>query len=263
MFVELDGLTLHCELDGPEGSVPLVFVNSLGTDLRIWNGVTPGFTDRFRTVRYDKRGHGLSDAPAGLHGLAEHTRDLHLLLERFEVAPAVVVGVSVGGMIAMDLASRHPDAVRALVLCDTAARIGTPEFWRSRMDRVRRQGLPRVAGELVRNWFAPSFEDREPAAYRGYQNMLSRMPEEGYVGTCAALAEADLSEIVGDLTQPALVVFGADDCATPPEMGRELARILADSPFELIEDAGHLPCIEQPAALADRIDGFLQEHGYG
>jgi 3-oxoadipate enol-lactonase len=116
-----------------------------------------------------------------------------------------------------------------------------------------------LADALVARWFAASFAQREPAAYRGYRNMLARMPVEGYLATCATLRDADLREVVQTIQAPALVLCGDEDVATPPSVGRALAEALPHARFALIEQAGHLPCIEQPAALAAQLDQFLRE----
>jgi 3-oxoadipate enol-lactonase len=263
MFVTLDAVTLHCQRQGSEAGPPLVFVNSLGTDLRIWDALVTDFADRYGVLRYDKRGHGLSDAPPGPYRIADHSGDLQRLLAHFDIDGAFVVGVSVGGMIALDLAARHPERVAGLVLCDTGAKIGVPDFWNARIQAIRERGLPAVAREILQRWFAPSFAKREPAAYQGYYNMLSRTLEAGYLGTCAAIRDADLRAELRSVEQPVLVLFGAADVSTPPSLGRELADALPDARFEVIDDAGHLPCVEQPNALATRIKEFLQEHGYG
>ena len=133
VFVTVDGVTLHCRVDGPEPGPAVVFVNSLGSDLRIWDEVVRFLPDTYRILRYDKRGHGLSDTPQGPYRLEDHTRDLGLLLDRFGMQRVAVVGISVGGMIAMDLAAREPGRVDRLVLADTGTTIGTTESWNERI----------------------------------------------------------------------------------------------------------------------------------
>jgi 3-oxoadipate enol-lactonase len=262
-FTTINGLTLHYTLDGLSTGMPLVFLNSLGTDLRMWDKLISHLAGRYRLIRYDKWGHGLSDCPPGPYTLRDHTHDLSGLLTHLQIDEAILVGDSVGGMIALDFAISRPNQVKALILCDTAAKIGTAEYWNERIETLRQHGLPYLADAILERWFSPAFAEQYPAAYRGYFNMLTRIPLEGYIATCEAIRDADLRSVVPSIEVPTLVVTGAEDGATPPELVRGLAEALPQARFELIEGAGHLPGIEQPAALATKIDQFLQENGYG
>ena len=156
-FATINGLTLHYTLDGLPAGEPLVFLNSLGTDLRIWDKVIPHFIDRYTLIRYDKRGHGLSDCPPGPYTLRDHTNDLAGLLVHLQVDKAILIGDSVGGMIALDFAASRPHQVAALVLCDTAAKIGTPEYWQERIEALRQDGILPLATGILSRWFSPSF----------------------------------------------------------------------------------------------------------
>ncbi|MDX1520129.1 MAG: 3-oxoadipate enol-lactonase [Anaerolineae bacterium] len=257
-FAPAGAITLHYAIDGLTGGTPLVFINSLGTDLRIWDRVVPYFAHRYPLVRYDKRGHGLSDAPPAPYTVADHTDDLAQLLAYLRVEAAILIGVSVGGMIALDYALTYPDQVKGLVVCDTAAKIGEADLWNTRIETIHQNGIESLADAVLERWFSPMFAAQTPAAYRGYFNMLTRTPVAGYNGTCAALRDTDLRDAVGLINVPTLVVCGAEDGATPPELVRGLAESIPGARFALIEKAGHLPSIEQPAALAQEINDFLK-----
>lgn len=259
-FVTVDNVTLHYRLQGAEGGLPLVFVNSLGTDLRIWDGVAARLEDRYRIVRYDRRGHGLSESPPGPYTLAGERAELAGLLAHLGVTEPLVAGISVGGMIALDYAAHF--AVRGLVVCASALRFGNAEFWQARSAAVAEQGMAAMAPTLAPRWFAPAFAAREPAAYRGYLTMLARMPADGYRATCELLAHADVSDQAQAVAAPALVLAGAQDVSSPPELVQQVAAALPDARFAVIEEAGHLPCIEQPAQMARQIAQFLQEIAY-
>ena len=254
----LTGATmLHYRQERTGVGTPLVFINSLGSDLRIWDGVIAAFAQYHPIIGYDKRGHGLSDCPAGPYTLRDHANDLAGLLAHLAVPNAILIGVSVGGMIALDFAHTYPERVKALVLCDTGAKIGTADYWTERITAVRAKGLEPLAGAILTRWFSSSFAQIEPAAYRGYYNMLTRTPLEGYAATCEARRDADLRDAVQTIQMPTLVLCGDQDLATPPSLGRELAAALPNAYFDLIKDAGHLPSLEQPAALAGKIEHFL------
>jgi 3-oxoadipate enol-lactonase len=258
-FAIVGDITLHYSLEGVTDGVPLVLINSLGTDLRLWDRLVPHFDHRFALIRYDKRGHGLSDCPPGPYSIQDQANDLAGLLEYLQLKQVILIGISVGGMIALAYAGRDPDRVKALVLADTAAKIGVPEFWDERIKAIQTNGLAGMAETILARWFSPAFPAQRPADYRGYANMLTRTPAAGYIATCQALQAADLSPLAATIQTPALVLCGAEDLATPPERSRELAAALRNARFELIEQAGHLPCVEQPAAMAEKITRFLQE----
>jgi 3-oxoadipate enol-lactonase len=260
-FVAVGGVNLYYTVEGC-GGLPLVFINSLGTDLRIWDKLTPYFVERFGIIRYDKRGHGLSDCPQGPYSIRDHTQDLAGLLGYLSVNQAILIGISVGGLIALDYTGKYPQRVRALVLCDTGVRIGTADLWNRRIEAIRKHGMEAVTEAVLGRWFVPEFSRQNPAAYQEYYDMLTQMPAVGYTATCEALRDAHLRDIVGTIGVKSLVLCGSEDTATPPELGRELAASLKDAQFELIENAAHLPCIEQPAAMAAMMLRYFQENGY-
>jgi len=262
-FECIGGLTLHYTFNGTPEAQSLVFINSLGTDLRIWDDVVACLEGQFDVLRYDLRGHGLSDIPPGPYSIHDHADDLYVLLKQLGLKDVILIGISVGGMIAMDYAILHGDNVRALVLSDTAPRIGTPESWSVRMDAVRRRGLADVAREIVPRWFALEFAKRQPDDYHGMINMLARMPDDGYIATCEALRVGDLSPGLASIKAQSLVLCGTEDAATPPDQVRELSSLLPDSQFVLVEHAGHLPCIEQPQVVAAAMNQFFEANGYG
>jgi pimeloyl-ACP methyl ester carboxylesterase len=163
----------------------------------------------------------------------------------------------------MEFAANHPSAVPAMVLADTASRIGSAASWQQRIVAVQRLGMEQLAPTVLEIWFSASFHSNEPAQSSGFRNMLARMPAEGYAASCAALMESDLTERVASIQVPALVLTGQEDRATPPEQGRSLASALPSARFELLAGAAHLPCIEQPERMATVIRRFLQEQHYG
>jgi len=182
-------------------------------------------------------------------------------MDHLGVTGAVVCGLSVGGMIAQQLAAERPDLVRGLILCDTGAKLGTPEMWQERITTTMTKGIAAMADAVMERWFTPAFRATDPA-FPVWRNMLCRTTPGGYAGTCAAIRDTDLVASTSRLRLPCLAVCGDRDGATPPDLVRETAALIPGSRFELIEGAGHLPCIEQPDALAGLIGGFLREIGH-
>lgn len=260
-FMRANGVVLHYE-DTGGGKPALVFANSLGTDFRIWDAVAEILGQSYRLIRYDKRGHGLSEAPAAPYAMADHVGDLAALLEALGVETAAVVGLSVGGVIAQGLAAKRPDLVAALVLCDTAHRIGTTESWNARIAAVSKDGLESIADNVMKLWFTPAFRDPGNARFAGCRNMLVRTPLDGYLGTCAALRDSDLTESTRALKVPVLCIVGEQDGSTPPDLVRSMSDLIRNSQLRIIPDAGHIPCVEQPQAVADLIGLFLKGARY-
>lgn len=258
-FVRVNGVVLHYEDRGGRDRPALVFSNSLGTDFRIWDAVVGLLGDRWRIVRYDKRGHGLSEATPAPYRVDDHVADLEALLSHLGVGSCALVGLSVGGVIAQGLAAARPDLVKALVLMDTAAKIGTDELWNARIEAVGKGGIASLADAIMQRWFTPSYRSPDNPDFVGYTAMLTRTTPDGYAGTCAALRDADLTASTRALALPVLAIAGDQDGATPPELVRATADLIRGSQFRIIADAGHLPCIEQPAAVSNLIANFLRE----
>ncbi|MCC2689689.1 MAG: catD 1 [Rhizobiaceae bacterium] len=259
-FATIGSVTLHYHLRGGDRPL-LVFVNSLGTDFRIWRQVAPEFEDRFSVLCYDKRGHGLSDLGAPPYAMADHVDDLSGLVDHVGAKQVVVCGLSVGGLIAQGLFDRRPGMVRALVLCDTAHRIGTMQSWNERIDAVKEHGVASVADGVLEKWFTPHFHQRRRADLAGCRNMLVRQPAEGYAGTCAAIRDADHTDMVKRITVPTLCMAGDQDGATPPELVRSMAELIPGAEFSIVEGAGHIPCVEKPAELVALMKDFLERNG--
>ncbi len=261
-FTTVAGLTTHYTFEGRGGDRVLVFVNSLGTDLRLWDELMPELAAHFAIVRYDLRGHGLTDCPAGPYAIDDFADDLEGLVAALELDELALVGSSIGGMIALEFAARRPDLIDALILLDTQARIGSAEGWDQRIEAVQQQGLPRLAPQVMKIWFSEQFAGRRPEVAGGFRNMLVRSPAEGYTASCAALRDADLSDRLGAVQSPTLVMAGEYDRSTTPDQCRQLAESLPAGRFSLIEGAGHLPSVERPNQVARQLTGFLKEHGY-
>lgn len=262
-FIRANGIVFHTRLLGQPDGPALVFANSLGSDFRIWDEVAARLASRYRILLYDKRGHGLSDAPTGPYTIDDHADDLEALLDHFGIASAAIVGLSVGGMIAQRLAIRAPDRVTALVLCCTGARIGTSEGWANRINSVERGGIASVAESILELWFTQDFRRNRPSDFAGWRNMLVRTPVEGYVATCATVRDTDLRADAARIAAPVLCVAGDQDGSTPPDLVQATAQLIPGSRYALIPDAGHIPCVEQPDVLADLIEDHLEGSSHG
>lgn len=262
-FVRTNGVLLHYRLHGRSGAPAVVLTNSLGTDARIWDEVIDILADRYRVLSYDKRGHGLSDAPAGEYSLDDHVADLAGLLDHAGFDRVALAGVSVGGLIAQRFALLHPGRLAALVLSDTAAKVGDAAMWDGRIAAIRGDGLGAIADGIMGRWFSPEFRRTRPDDLAGWRNLFVRSDVVGYCGTCATLRDADLGAQVGTIGVPTLVIVGEHDGSTPVPLVRALTGAIPGARFEVIANAGHIPSIEQPAATAALMAAHFKGAGHG
>lgn len=257
--IRANGVLTHVLDEGPRDGPALVFSNSLGTDLRVWDPLMGLLPRGLRTIRYDTRGHGLSETPPAPWRIEDAADDLGALLDALGVHGAVVCGLSVGGLIAQSLARRRPELASALILMDTAAKIGSDEIWNPRISTVETEGIAAIADATMERWFAPAFRESDEA--RLWRAMLERTPADGYARLAAAIRDADLRGDAPGIAVPVLALAGSEDGATPPDLVRGTAGMIPGARFEVVEGVGHLPCVEAPEETARLIAGFLGRTG--
>ena len=259
-IANLGDIRLHYRIDGNPNGRPVVFANSLGTDLRLWDQVLPLLPQNLKYIRYDKRGHGLSECPTGAYSMGTLVRDVERLMDHLEVKDAMFVGLSIGGLIAQGLAVKRLELVRAMVLSNTGAKIGTPEMWDQRIAAVKEGGIEALADSIMLRWFSGPF--RETEAFHAWRNMLVRQPQDGYTGCSAAISGTDFYSTTATLRLPTLGIAGTEDGSTPPDLVKETVDLVPGSQFHLIRKAGHLPCVEQPEEYAETLIKFFKETGH-
>ena len=259
-IADLGDVQLHYRLDGPEDGAPLLLVNSLGTDLRLWDDLLPLLPDGLRIIRYDKRGHGRSSLPDAPCTMGALVKDAEALLDHLGQRDAVVVGLSIGGMIAQGLAVKRLDLVRGLVLSNTAAKIGTRQIWQDRARVVETRGLEPLADGILARWLPPRAQAGPQAAR--CREMLIAQPARGYAACCLAIAGTDFYTPTASLRLPLLGIAGSEDRATPPDLVRETVDLVPGARFCLMRGAGHLPPVDAPADYATILGDFLREIGH-
>ncbi len=259
-ILKLDDVALHYRVDGDPDAPPVVFANSLGTDMRLWDPILPLLPAGLRIIRFDKPGHGLSSCPDAPYSMGALIRHTEALMDYLEVKDCLFVGLSIGGMIAQGLAVKRLDLVRAMVLSNTAAKIGNPTMWDDRIAAVRKGGIESLADAVMERWFSSGF--RGTPELELWRNMLVRQPDEGYIGCSAAISGTDFYTSTAGLRLPTLGIAGAEDGATPPDLVRETINLIPGSSFHLIRRAGHLPCVEQPVEYAKVLTDFMQTIGH-
>jgi 3-oxoadipate enol-lactonase len=251
--------TLHRRLDGPRNAPVLVLSNSLGTTLELWAANVTAWAGALRLVRYDQRGHGQPDAPAGPYTIEQLGLDVLALLDELQLERVSFCGLSLGGATGLWLAANANGRIDRLVLACTSARFGDPEPWLERASIVRQRGVEAVADGVVSRWFTPRFAAEHPGLVSGYREMLLTTPAEGYAGACEAIAGWDFRDRLGSIAASTLVLSGADDPATPPEHGRLLADGIPGAELVVLPEAAHLANVEQPDAFAALVVDHLRE----
>lgn len=263
-FVQAGDVTLHVRQDAAAGgtspTTPILYLHSLGADLRIFDGVVARLPAQ-RHLRMDLRGHGLSDAPPGPYSILQLAEDAMSVLDAAGAATAVLVGVSVGGMVALRAALDWPHRVAGLVLSNTAAKIGGADVWRARIEVVEEQGVGALADSTLLRWFPEGFRHANEPLVNGLTNMISRTSATGYAGVSAAIATEDLRRRLHEAQTPTLVVGGSHDMSTPPPLVAELAEALPSATLQVIDDAGHLPMVDAPERFTELLQQYLNARG--
>lgn len=250
-FTCINGRVLHFLFRPGNGHLPIVFANSLGTDFRIWDEVIERLPEDATTLQYDKSGHGLSEE--GAVTISDHAADLAALMDTLGLAQALVCGVSVGGMIALELSLARPDLTVGLFLSNTGYKIGTYEMWNDRIKAVNELGLEAMADDLLERWFSGNFWQNETVQIAGYRMMLSRTPAQGYASICAAIRDVELSNKIVSINCRTFCLAGSEDKATSPEVVAALADKIPGAMYHTIEGVGHIPAIEAPDTVAQHI----------
>jgi len=255
-FAQLKDARIHYELSGTENADALVFSNSLGETLAMWDAQSASLKAQFRVLRYDTRGHGKSSATPGPYTIDQLSHDVLALLDTLHLDRVHFCGLSMGGMTGMWLALHAPQRLRKLILCNTAAKIGTAENWNARIETVRKTGMKAISSAVIERWLSPRFRAASPQIVSETLRILESADPEGYAANCAAVRDFDARETVASIKVPTLVIAGTYDPATTPEDGRYLANKIQGARYVELE-AAHLSNIEQPERFNAELRAFL------
>ncbi len=257
-FFEYDGFRTHYELDGTASAPVLALSNSLGTNLSMWNSQIAHFARTFRVLRYDTRGHGQSSVTPGNYTIELLANDLLHLLDYLKIPQASFCGLSMGGMIGLWLGINRPERFDKLVLCNTAAKIGTAEFWSDRIEKVKREGTQSIAQGLLERWFTLTFRSQSVEIVEAAKQMLLDTSAEGYAACCAAVRDGDFREQLKQIRVPTLIVAGAQDPVIPlPDAHFMIEQIPGPQYLEL--QASHLSAVEATDAFGEGVLRFLTQ----
>lgn len=251
-----DGCRIAWRIDGPEGAPVLVLSNSLGTTMDMWLPQLPALSERFRVLRYDQRGHGASDAPAGAYSLDRLGRDVVELLDALGLDKVDFCGLSLGGMTGQWLGVFAPERFNRIILANTAAYMGPPSGWQGRIGVVLDKGMSAIASAVLDRWFTPEFLTGSPEAVASVGAFIDATSAVGYAGCCSAIRDMDMRPVIGLIKNPVLVIIGGRDPATPPAQGEEIVTAIAGAKGVTF-DAAHLSNVEQPEQFTAALLEFL------
>jgi 3-oxoadipate enol-lactonase len=250
---------LDYTLQGPAGKPVLVLSNSLGTNRHMWDSQVAAFTEHFQVLRYDTRGHGQSLVSAGTYSIEQLGGDVLALLDALQLDKVHFCGLSMGGLIGQWLGINAGERLHKLVICNTAAKIGTQDVWNPRIEMVLGQGeqaMVALRDASIARWFTPAFAEANPSETRRVTDMLAATSPQGYAANCAAVRDADFREQLGAIKAPLLVIAGTEDAVTTPADARFIQSQVAGAEYAEFA-AAHLSNVEVGAPFSDRVIEFL------
>ena len=255
-YLTNDGARLYYQLEGRDDAPVLVLSNSLGTTLDMWAPQMPALLQHFRVLRHDCRGHGRSEVTPGPYTIAQLGADVLALMDHLGIARAHFCGLSMGGMIGMWLGTHHAHRLDRLVLCNTAAKIGTPDTWNPRIAKVEAEGMASIVDIVLDRWFTAGFRQRAPEQVNIVRGMLLDTAPAGYSANCAAVRDMDQRADIASISVPTLVIAGTHDGSTPAADGRAVADAIPGARYVEL-DAAHLSNWEQSEQFTQALLGFL------
>jgi 3-oxoadipate enol-lactonase / 4-carboxymuconolactone decarboxylase len=259
-FIRAGDIVVHYQLEGPPEAPLLMFGNSLGTNFHVWDAPAARLSERYRLLRYDMRGHGLTDCPEGDWSIDLLARDAVALLDALHLQRFSYCGLSIGGMVGQRLGAIAADRLDTLVLADTAMVIGPPSLWEERVAALRKNGLASLCQGVMARWFTRRFHEEQADALRGFSNMLVRTPAEGYAKCGLAIRDADLTADARRIACPTLVLVGEEDGATTPEAARALRDAIGSkAQLSIIPGCAHIPPGEKPDEFTHLVVVFLEK----
>jgi 3-oxoadipate enol-lactonase len=258
MIAADDGARLNVKVEGAQDAPVLMLSNSLGTDLSMWDAQAEIFAKHYRLVRYDRRGHGKSDAPKGPYSIERLGRDVIAILDALKIKKTNWCGLSMGGMVGMWLGANAPGRIERLVLSNTACRYPVPDLWNERIRTVTEKGTAAIVQGTMERWFSKDFREGPDAArMTPLRKVFLKTNAQGYVGCCGAIRDMDQSESIRTVTAPTLIIAGTHDMATTPKDAEYIQSRIRGAKLQMFPTA-HIANVEVPEAYADAVLAHLR-----
>ncbi len=262
MQARINGIMMNYQVDGAEGAPPVILHHPLATDLTIWDELVASLKNDYRLVRFDARGHGATEAPAGPYDLPGLARDVIALMDHLNIKTAGYIGVSMGGMIGQYLAVDHGDRFDAIMLVATSSRIPdeAKPLWRDRVVVAREQGMTSQVAPAMQRWVAKSTMEKNPALVARLSRMIEATALEGYAGWCAAIANLNITSRLNSVTVPVAVVVGDEDVGTPPAAAKVIHDNIPGSSLHIMKGVAHQGHVEDAATFNGLARTFLDSN---
>lgn len=254
--IDADGCPLHVEISGPDDAPVLMLSNSLGTTLHMWDAQVPAFSEKYRVVRYDRRGHGRSGVTPGPYSMGRFGQDAIAIMDALRLKTVNWLGLSMGGMVGQWLGANAPDRIGKLILSNTTSHYADKAPWDTRIKTIREKGMAGIADMVMNVWFTERFRNANPAEVERMRAMLAATPPEGYIACCEAIRDMDLRDGLPSIKAPTMVIAGQHDPATNIGAG-EYIRSHIPGASMIVLDAAHISNVEQPEAYTKEVLAFL------
>ena len=254
---KVNGVDIAYRFDGPKDGRVLLVANSLMANGSMWDWNLPALADRYRVLRYDKRGHGQSGVSPGPYTIAQLADDAVGLLDALGIEKAHFMGLSIGGMIGQQLGARYPERVHSLSLCNSASEMPPRSLWEERFEIARTQGIAGLVEGTIKRWFTAPFIERAPKDIEKVRHMILGTNVDGYMACGSAVRDMAQSTMLLKIKTPTLVLSGQYDPACTVDQGTVLHRLIDGSKMVVLQDAAHLSNIEQPAGFNSAVRAFI------
>lgn len=255
--VEANGINITYRFDGPEDAPVVMLSNSLMSNHTMWDPQMSVLTESFRVLRYDTRGHGDTDAPAGPYTIQLLAEDAIALLDALNIDKVHFAGLSMGGMIAQYLGANYSGRLHSLMLCDTASEMPTLEMWNERISTAESKGIVGLLDGTLQRWFTAPFLENDKAAVEKVADMIRTTDTGGYIGCASAVRDMSQTAILSNISVPTIIIVGEDDPACTVEQSRVLEENIKGSELVVLKNAAHLSNIEKTDKFNEAMMGFL------
>jgi len=258
MKIKANGITFNYDVTGIDGAPWLIFSNSLATNLHMWDQQAVDLKNSFRILRYDQRGHGQTEAPAGRYTFELLVADVIALMDALGVARAHWCGVSMGCATGMGLVQKHPGRFDRMVLCDNPGR-SSPEThrqWEERIAVAQKDGMAALLESTMQRWFPPETLKANPPHMDIIRRMILATPINGFIGCSAALGDHDFRPLMPQVKNPVLYMTGEKDGHNAAAM-KVMQQELPGSQYIVLPGAGHISNMDQPALFTKALREFL------
>ena len=257
MEIKVNDLKINYEIAGNGPWVTLS--HSLACDLHMWDEQMDALTKKYQVLRYDTRGHGKSEAPAGAYTLDQLADDAHGLLAALGIKATHWSGLSTGGMIGQTFALKYPGIFKSMVLADTTSNYpaAAAAAWADRIQTAQSKGMAAVVDGTLARWFTAPYKASATEVMTRIGAQILSTPVDGFAGACAAIAKVNTLDRLKEITCPVFIIVGEEDHGTPPEMARAIHANLPGSKLLVIKSAAHLSNVEQAEIFNRALVDFL------